>query len=529
MSYTNSDVYKGLQILEKAVQMEERIIPALKPGDQIRGMSKAITTTLIDALVPEDLEIEAHNTMWKEDAANQLTFLKLIPDAKATQIRHEYDRIKAYGTQRGSGFFKEESLPRRTQPQFERVEALIKIMGETSDAFLLAALEKTIRVEGETGAENLARTMVMKSFLWKKNKSIVYSDTSVMREGANGANFKGLIQLIREGTDGTSGTSRYGTHIIDMEGQPLNLTTLRAKAAKIQAVFGLMTTLLMDEFTRTDLETSMDGAARTDFPLGTGALMLGQNVGGFRTGGANVLFHTDNVLSPFGRGQYEGTMEEGAPPSAPAVSGATAVDSTSKFDANTAGNYFWIVTEVRDDRESVGRRWPTTGTQAVAAGEKVTLTITPVNALSDTFRIYRGRQGDADTEAFLAFEVANDGGGSDVAAVDRNWFRPRTSIAIGLSLRSDSLTALNNLALTNGERSAYSLAVEESAKFLGQKDSAQNTVALATLGPKVGVMELANVLATVARPLVYSACAPLVRNPVHQMVFINVGTAAFEG
>jgi hypothetical protein len=40
----------------------------------------------------------------------------------------------------------------------------------------------------------------------------------------------------------------------------------------------------------------------------------------------------------------------------------------------------------------------------------------------------------------------------------------------------------------------------------------------------MGVLELATILATTSRPLLYSACAMQVRNPLQNIVFINIGT-----
>lgn len=508
---TSQILFSGLQELEGHVRLAQGL-----------PLQKAVTTATIDDLVPEDLEVDAFNTLWRSTSPNELTFMKLVPSTPAYAIAHEFDRIISFGEDRGTGFFGETSLPKRTNPGFERAITNIRILGETSDTFLLASMVKTVRVSGEVGAENIGRTSLLKNVTRKKQRSLIFSDTTKWREGDSSIAFKGLIQQIREGTDGTVATSEWGSHIIDMEGQPLNIDTMRAKAAKVSAVFGLLTTFLMDQFVRVDLERSMDGAQRLNIPNGGSAIMLGNAVGGMRTQGNDILFHTDTMLSPIGRGYYKGTMEDGAPSSAPTGT-ATAQALTqpeSKWYAGDAGDIVWYVTEVRDDRESLGK----TLTATVTAGQEVAFSITPSDPLSDMFRVYRKLA--SETRAYLAFEVANSGGGGAVAFYDTNHYRPGTGTVLGLSLVSKALEALASVA--GGERSPYSLAKERSDDFFQMKDSPDNTVSVAQLGPAMGVMELAAVLATSSRPLVYSACATQVRHAAHNMVFINVGSASYS-
>jgi len=199
---------------------------------------------------------------------------------------------------------------------------------------------------------------------------------------------------------------------------------------------------------------------------------------------------------------------------------ATGDTVTSKWDASSAGEVFYVVSEVVEEKEGLGTRFPAgVATLTVAAAQEVALAITPTNVLADSYRVYRGNSDDglASTDAWFAFEVAGDHVGT-VTAFDNNLRRPNTSEAYGMRVLSGSERAMHN-----GMVDAYFRAVDNSAQFLKNNDKPGNTIAVAELGPSMGIMALASILAEVDRPLVYSACCPEVRNPRQNVVFVNVG------
>lgn len=491
--------------------------------DMLEALEKAVFAGNLADLVPEDLEAEAHNTLWRDTDDQELTLMKCLPSVTATSVKHEYDRFTSFGYDRNSGLFPERALPPESQFATERVITNIGLQGELSSVYLLAHLEKTINALGANGAVNINRAAARLNFLRKKNRNLYKSDTSTDRQGANGPRFEGLEQQIREGTDGTVGASPFGSHVIDMEGQPLVPETLRAKAARSAVLFGQFNSLFMDPFVRADFESQLDPATRLGLPINMRPFLVGQNVGGLQTQGKRINFFTDNVLTPIWYGgQYTTDLVEDAPTSTPTVAAAVASSTTSKFDSNPfgAGDVFYIVTELQDEKEGLGTRYPTgTSTTTVANGEKVTLTITPGNPLSDTVRIYRGYAGQANTEAYWMADVKVPGTGAAITVVDDNLDRPGTSRAFGLRV-----TSMGRDALAGGMYSSYADAAQNSAKFFGMPDSAQNTVSVVHLGPQVGLMKLASFLAQVDRPLMYSAYAMQVRNPLQNVVFKNIGT-----
>lgn len=492
----------------------------------LERLEKAVHSGNITEVVPEDLEAEAHNTLWEETDPTQLTLLKLLPSVPATNIEHKFSKVTSYGHTRNTGFFNERALPPESNFRATRVTINIKLMGEIGPTFLLAALEKTQKALGTSGAQNIERVALRRNVLEKKNRNLYFSDD---RTTNNTLRFKGLLQQIEEGTDGTVGTSPFGSHVIDMEGDPLTVDTIRERVAKGILLFGRFTSLIMDPLARADLESSMDAAHRLNLPIAASPLLIGQNVGGIQTQGGTTYFETDNTLSSiYSRPQYSADIADGAPATRPTVTATAQADNSttdttdSKWDAASAGQIFYVVTEVVNEMEGLGTRYPAVVTNyvAVAAGQEVELSITPGNPLADSFKVYRGDDTDgALTGAWFIFEVANDGGGAAVTVFDNNTWRPNTTCAFGLNIVSRSERAIHA-----GVLGSYQAAAANSASFLKDNDMpGRNTVAVAELGPSMGIMALASVLAQVDRPLLYSACAPEVRNPFQNVVFKNIG------
>jgi hypothetical protein len=492
----------------------------------LQALEKAVTTDTISALVPEDLEMEAHNTLWNETDPEELTLLKLIPQVKASQILHEFARVTSHGYSKNSGWFSDRTRPPETTFATERVTVKIKILGEVGPTFLLAHLEETIKALGTTGAQNQERVALRLNTLWKKNRQLYFSDTRKTRSGEDGLRAKGVLQQIDEG----SSSLPEGSHVIDCEGQPLSLDLIRDKTARGIVNFGRANLMLMSPFARADFEGTMDPAHRINVPNQVNPYLIGQSIGGIQSQGGVTWFETDNTLSQeHSRWQYTTDLIEGAPSGTPTVSVVAAAVSSevSKWDADSAGDIYWVVTQVVEELEGLGTRYPATlGTfTTVAVGEKATMTITPSSPSVESFRVYRGRdedEQDALTDAWFAFEVAAAAAGAAVTHVDLNEWRPNTSMAFLLRVVSASESALHT-ARPDGTSSGYERARANSDQFFQMPDNVRNTVACANLGPAMGIMALASLIPQVDVPMLYSAFCPEVRNPKQNWVFKNIG------
>lgn len=500
----------------------------------LQVLEKAVDASSIAAIVPEDLEIVAHNILWRDTDPTELTVMKLLPSVPATSIEHQYTRITSYGEKRGSGFFGEKSLPPSTNYKPERFTNNIRLLGELSETFILAALEETQQALGTTGNVNIQRTSLRLNLLRKKNRQLLFSDTRTIRDGVAGVRYKGIMQLIEEGTDGTDGESPFGSHVIDLEGQPLTAETLREKVAEAIVLFGFVSCLIMDPFARADFEASFDSAQRLDMPISMKPYVIGQQVHGLQTQSGVVHFHTDNILNPVHHfGKYINELMEGGPTTMATVAEVLnnpAAGAGTKWDAASAGQIYYVVTQMKEEAESLGVRVPAAPGSFlnVQAGDSVTLNMTPGDPSIDGFRIYRGSDADLNqaigTDAYWIADVANTNLGAATAWEDLNHQRPNTSFAFALNVHGRAQQTMARLT-SQGLADTYYTAVEQSADFLMDTADERSTVAVANLGPSVGVLPLAHILAQVDRPLMYTAHSPEVRNPFQNFAFKNIGRA----
>lgn len=533
MYYSTPQHQEALIRLQGYVQGQKQIRDLVKAGVPME-MAKAVTTTNLATVVPQDLERVAYNALWDIENSNVLMALKLIPTTDAFSVIHLFDRITSYGRTRGMGFVGETSIPQASDPGFAQRTVNIRLLAALAEVYKLAALEKTISVGGTTGAKNISAWTLLRDFLWRTNRAFYFADTTTQRLGESSTVFKGLRQQIREGTDGTVDTSPFGSHVIDMEGQALTPDTLRRRLLQLINNFGMPTTMIASPEVRADFEARLDAAQRMAFPINGQPFVMGARVRGFRTSDISLAFFDDLQLGPtHSFGQYVATAQSGAP-NRPTVSASYSASpsgsNVSKFDTNTkgAGSYFYIITEIKDGNESLGTRWPTSATQAIAAGGEVTFTLTASDSTSDGFRIYRGGLDEngsveANTSAYWMKDVANSSDGSAVTAYDLNDDRAGLHNAIVLDVKSPAQNYFDQLQ--QGQVRDTMTPREMATDFGTQMESPGNTVARARLGPEYGTMELAAFALHEARPVLYTAQALELRAPSKALWFKNIAPA----
>ena len=503
----------------------------------LQELTKAgVTTSDTLAITPQDIEEDVHIQLWRETDANELTLLKLLPSVAARQVLHQYAVQTDYDNQPYlSTFFGDTTLPSETGIAFRRLQERVKLMGNLKPVHLLAALSSSLRNDGENDIEGITMQSQRRALLYDKNKQIYFSDTRCHRQGGSSVRFRGLLQQIEEGTTGavndTEGVampaSPLGSHVIDMRGLPPTLENIMDRQGDIIRLFGGVTTLLMSPAMRQDMEKPLLNDRRHPTPHSTEPYLVGSLVGGFQTAGKVCWFDTDNVLSPeYCFGKYRTDLAEGAPTGRPVVTGAVTSATPTEWDSSSAGTWFWLVTETKDEKQSLGARWPSSGGQAVVAGNIVTLTCTASSAAADSFRVHRGNYlatANADTDAWFIFEVAHTAAGAAQTIVDRNYWRPGLNVVFGLSLYSGSSTALHSVG-ANGMLNGYDHAKANSGEFFKMKNTdSRNTIAMVHLGPQMGQMDMARLVPTTQRPLLYSPCTPVVYVPRKNFVLKNCG------
>ena len=492
------------------------------------SLSKGTSSGDITAIVPQDLELQAHITTWSPESAYELNFLKSIPATQAVSITHEFDRFRSWSNRKVVfGSFPERGLPVSSRFDAVRRNVNLRIVGQTSDVTVVAAMENTIIVGGATGAVNIQQNALQVQVLGLKQQALLFSRTDTVRTGTASPRVRGLIQAIQEGTDGTEDESPIGSHIIDLKGAPMTQSVVRDYITAIIEQFGAPNSLYMAPGARADFEASLDGSYFLPMPLSDAPYSLGQQVRGISSQGADISFITDNMLQPnhplSARGKYDPDLDEQAPTGLPTIVSCTAAPgSGSEWDQSSAGEIFYFITEVVNELQSTGARYPATASTyfTVAAGDVVSLSVRPSVVQADSFRVYRGKQGNNEGERpYFAFEVANSGGGSAVNFTDKNLDRPNTTTAFLLSVNSDAQRAMSTSR-------NYADLVSKSGSFLGQADNElTNTVSFVHLGPQMFKVDLAAILATASRPLIMSVATAQVRQPRKNIVFKNVGRA----
>lgn len=236
-------------------------------------------------------------------------------------------------------------------------------------------------------------------------------------------------------------------HVIDMRGTPLNSIHKISQAAQTIASFGNFgtpTDIFIPQSVQTDLDTSLDPAFRvplTDVP--GGGVQLGAPVVGIRTSFGNIRNTSDvfiregDLLAPFNT-RYASVATANAAMQPSAVTATPSSDAASQFTAQHAGLYYWGVAGVSAKGES-GIRLTTQTT--VAAGEKVTLSITHANGGETGFAIYRSRKNGTNAPADMRLVKRIPKGAGPTSFVDLNADIPGTTKAYMLNM-APSATAI---------------------------------------------------------------------------------------
>jgi hypothetical protein len=187
-------------------------------------------------------------------------------------------------------------------------------------------------------------------------------------------------------------------NIIDAQGQTLssvNFINLAAAQVSAYGNFGQPTHIFTSQLVQADFDTGLDPAFRvplTDVP--GGGIQLGAPVKGIRTSWGDianmpdVFIQDEKNMRPFE--SYFPTIATANASLQPTLAiDASVSDASSNFSAATAGNYYWLVTGLNAAGQSTGIK---TAQTAVAAGKKVTITITRSAGAQETgYAIYRSR------------------------------------------------------------------------------------------------------------------------------------------
>ena len=240
---------------------------------------------------------------------------------------------------------------------------------------------------------------------------------------------------------GVADGSVDGANVLDAQGQSLaSINLLNQAAATISAYgnFGTPTHIFMSQQVQADFDTGLDPAFRVPLTdVGNGGVSLGSPVVGIRTSWGNIKTMPDvfvrdgNQMVPFQTLQpvLAAANDTFKPQS---VSLAVASDTASMFGATQAGNYYYLVTGVNAAGQSTGL---ISSQQAVAAGQKCTLTITASAGGAETgYVIYRGRLNGTNAVSDFRRMARVAKAGSTTTYIDYNREIPGTTKAYVLNM-----------------------------------------------------------------------------------------------
>lgn len=229
--------------------------------------------------------------------------------------------------------------------------------------------------------------------------------------------------------------------ILDANAQSLaSINLLNQAAAEISKRdnFGTPTHMFCSQLVQADFDTGLDPAFRvplTNVP--NGGISLGAPVVGVRTSWGDISNNPDVFIND---GDQTTPFQVTYPTLAAANDGmkptlavdASVSDASSNFAAGQAGNYYWLVTGLNANGQSTG---VISGQTSVAAGKKVTLTITRSAGATETgYAIYRSRLNGTNGVTDFRLMCRVPVGGATTTYVDLNRDIPGTTKAYILNM-----------------------------------------------------------------------------------------------
>jgi hypothetical protein len=340
-----------IQELNKALQVDYQM-PPTSGANALRAYS-------IDGTLRTVSYTQKHIKFWNR-----------TPKVKAYSTVEEYVKITNYGNQRAGAFIDAGALPPSQDSNYDRSSKNVKYVGTTRAVQHQAMVVETVVVDDLVAQEQVNGTIYLLGII---EKSLFDGDSSVISQEWDGI----CTEINKEfNANPTSGI------VIDLQGQDITKEILTEASNIILNNYGIPTVMYNDLQTMGKLNSLFYQNQMVTQVDGTGI------VGGVVQSNFAYLpkqtfeYEPDVFLKPYETPLTTASSDKA--PTAPTISLAAASDANSKIPA---GTYDYVVSAINKYGESVGS---TKATQAVTAGEKVTVTITKQgNAEVAGYCIYR--------------------------------------------------------------------------------------------------------------------------------------------
>lgn len=357
-------------------------IKALQASDYQTDVS---TLTGGGALGMQSLDTAMKTTIQENE---HFTLFNRLQRTNATNIVDEYTRQSSVGGFLGGSTNTQMGVVRSAQGDYSREIGLVKFLMSMRQVGMVLNIGKNITdamaVEERNGALQL---------LTDANYLLYHGNADASPTQYDGI-FKQLDDEIAAG-------KMSDDHVIDMQGTSLNDIEAFSKisvAVSRYGSWGKTTDVFMPNSVQTDLNMGLDPAFRWT-PEGQNTPMIGGHVTGIRLQNGVLKTNMDTFIhdeehpmtKPF-EVTYSDIATANVAIRPASVAGVAASDTSSQFTSGRAGNYYYAVAAI--DAGGAGMSTVRVSAQvAVAAGEKVTLTIGRSSAATESgYAIYRSKQ-----------------------------------------------------------------------------------------------------------------------------------------
>lgn len=351
------------------------------------------------------------------------TLFNKLQSTNATNIVDEYTRHTNVGGFLGGSTNTQMGVVRAAQGEYSREVGLVK--------FLM-----TLRQVGYV--LNIGKNIISATAVEERNGAMqLLTDANYLLYHGNAdacpTQFDGIFNIIDKEI---AAGKMSDDNVIDFQGKRLDsvepLSQINVAVSRYGS-WGRSTDIFMPQSVQNDLNMGLDPAYRWT-PGGGNTPMLGGHVEGIRLQNGVLKTNMDTFIHdeenpmvyPFEVNFPEIAVSNAAIKPA-SITGAESSDASSQFTASRAGNYYYAVAAI--DGSGKGLSEIVKSAQvAVAAGEKVTLTITKSSAGTETgYAIYRSRQNGTDaTDDLRLVRVVPKAAGNTTTYVDLNRDIPGT-------------------------------------------------------------------------------------------------------
>lgn len=353
-----------------------------------------------------------------------------LPKPKATAVLDEWTEQSSIGGFLGDSFNDQDGAAQETNGIYNRMVGKVKYM--TTYRKVPIVLQSQNNIVDAVALETVNGT-----------KQLLSSIEFTLFEGNDlvlPKSFPGIRQQI-ESLDSAD-------HVIDMEGGSLDSVDPIMKAAETVfgfGNFGKITDLYIPPAVQTDLNANLDPAFRVALDNSPNSIAYGTHVRAIQTSyGAiatrnDVFIRDEKMQKPFElRNAIHATQAVAnaafKPQAVTAAAGAGGADS--KWLAAHSGDYVYYVTGINEKGETQAIT-PALGAVTVAAGQKVTITITASASQQETgYVIYRGRKDGTGQLEDCREMVRVQRTGNSTVYEDKNRELPGTCCTYALNLSS---------------------------------------------------------------------------------------------